>query len=229
MKTIVPILCLCAAVLMAQDQLADPFGSPPNKLKRAVDLEKCVNGHKTLKDVEIAYGRGAGNDPEVAKKLERGDAILGGCIPDSREHWVMCRTCGLRFDDTFDSWRDERWCSEDELRLMRSPLLQGFPIAGADASERIVYLRWFSREALSGESVSFWTTAAEKDIIAALRKWVPKEVKIKAPKQQSEDRSRNSWKWQADGNSFELNYLKVFEPKPETHLQIEWHRAARQE
>ena len=62
MKTIVPILCLCAAVLMAQDQLADPFGSPPNKLKRAVELEKCVNGHKTLKDVQIAYGRGAGND-----------------------------------------------------------------------------------------------------------------------------------------------------------------------
>lgn len=209
--------------MCAADRERDPFGPPPKKT--AIDLVQCLNGHKTLKDVQIFYGLGAGNSPEVAAKVERGEAILGGCIP-GRDHWVICRTCGLRFDDDFDSWRDDRSCSIDDLRLLRSPVLQGLPIADADEAPRIEYFRWYGREALQGERVSFWTKGEEEGIVSTLARWVPRTVQIVAPKRQSGDRTLKSWKWVTKGKSFELNYLTIFGTKLESHLEIEWHGLA---
>ena len=226
MKNNTAILWLVTGALCAEAAKPDPFGPTPEK--KSVNLAQCVNGHKTLKDVQIIYGYRAGNSSGVDEKVEHGVAILGGCMP-ARDHWVFCRTCGLRFDDKFDCWRDDRWCSIDELRVLRSPVLQGFPIADADEAQRIEYFRWYGSEALQGEQISFWTTGEEKVIVAALTQWAPDTVKIVTPEPQSGDRTLKLWKWIADGKSFELNYLKVFGAKLESHLTVEWHRVAEQD
>jgi hypothetical protein len=224
MKNIITILCLLAVARSAGAE-EDPFAV---KSKNLVDLVQCANGHKTLHDVKMIYGHGAGRDPETAAKIDRGEAMHGGCM-GGPDHLVFCKTCGLYYDDNFDSWRDDRHCSVYELRLIRSPFLQGFPIAHAIEAEGIEYIRWYGREALQGEWLSFWTTGEDKDIVAALTRWAPDTVKIVAPDPQSDnDKSRNSWEWIADGKCFELDYEKAFGKKSESFLQIKWHPIAEQ-
>ena len=222
MKEFAKLLVIAAMVCSRVGWAQEAAGG--GAAKRAADLSVCANGHRELKDVVVSYGYGC--SPQVEAKVVAGEAILGGCVLGPRDHWVYCKICGLCYDDGFSSWRDDRWLFLSELYLLRSDTLRKFPVEFGVGSqpERFEYKRWFRGKESVGEQLGFWIKADENAIVAALKKWLPESATATTPAPDPSGRSLNSWNWQADGKDFNLRYLRVFNQKAESHLEIEWHQ-----
>lgn len=209
----------------------DPFAANAISYQNARDLLRCAHGHETLRDVPILYGHVGGlrSSPEIAAQADRGEIAFGGCLWGDRDHWTVCETCGLVYDNEFSSWRDEGFANPWDLRWRLSPRLRRFPISLFTGSQNpeFRYLsvdRWFSSKGLEGERLQFWTDEPEETIVLALQKWVPASITIAAPVIAKGDRDAESWEWELDGASFKLSYLKVDGQSPESSLKVEWHR-----
>ena len=221
-------LCFTSVALRGGEVSQDPFGPPPEK--KGAELGQCANGHSTLKDVPIVYGLPG---PELAAKAAHGDIILGGCIRVPRDHWVVCKSCGLTYDDDFGAWREDHLpkrfaeetippCTPETLRRVLSKVFQGFPLEIGGTKPTITSCwRWHDARGIVGESAYYETKATEADVIAALKAWLPAKEEITFLNPDPAKWQSKSWKWHTSGKSFDLSLQS--HDQGDLAVCFEWH------
>ena len=235
MKVIIPVLFLVAGMIRADDTKRDPFGPPPEKT--AEELAKCVRGHKTLRDVPIVYGLigGQTGSSDTAKKAKNGDVILGGCFHGPRTHWVVCSTCGLRFDDEYLAWMDAHprdslaqeskknpKCTLETIRRVLSKELQRFTleVAGADPSF-LSCSRWHDSSGIVGEKVLVDAEVNNSKVLATLEACLRTMGAPEHPIVNPSDATDRTWKWTIGGKSYVATLIASGED--ESFMSLEWH------
>jgi hypothetical protein len=98
----------------------------------------CPYGHTTLRDVPVLYGLPI-MTPDLRRRVDAGEVILGGCVGDSPDRFLVCRRCGYRHNPAADEWvRTGEDAAGFERRL--DPLVAGFPFPPPPkAGERVFY------------------------------------------------------------------------------------------
>jgi hypothetical protein len=236
MKALVPSLCLVAGALHAdEEEVRDPLDPSPNKT--AAELVRCANGHKTLTDIPIVYGHigGLRSDPETAAKAERGEIILGGDILGTRNYWIVCRTCGLHYEDDYAAWQEDHPrgvfigdggtdtpCTPELVKRILSAPLNGFP-TDFDNCERtdLACSRWLNDTGVVGDAVYILLRGEDDQVISELEKWLSNKGEI------AEDRTRfgpryRVWKWKSGDRDWSL-FLRPMEPA-ECSVEVVWHK-----
>ena len=221
-------------MIRGEEVARNPFGPPPEK--KAVELIECIRGHKTLRDVPIIYGRLGDEAAEIAEKAKSGDVIMGGCFGGSREHWVVCETCGLRFDDEHAAWldaypRDELapvskrnpQCSLETIRLVLSKELNHFTLELADAKPMFLSCsRWYDSTGIVGERILVQTTLRKTEILVKFEAWLRY---IDAPESldlEILDKDFRTLEWKLKGKSFAAK--QNASGKDGFFVEIEWHK-----
>jgi hypothetical protein len=113
-------------------------GNSARKLEvTSAQLGQCPDGHRTLKDVPIAYGTLPLGDHAAMKKWDRRvrhyEVVAGGCVfieGESPTIQPTCTTCGFGFDAQSGAW----WRRDAALSSFRrtfSTALHTFPIPRA--------------------------------------------------------------------------------------------------
>jgi hypothetical protein len=68
-------------------------------------VQRCPNGHTTIKSVPMVYGL-IPMTPETQRKAANYEAAYGGCVVDSRgKYKFVCTTCGSH---TYEKFYDNR-------------------------------------------------------------------------------------------------------------------------
>lgn len=170
-----PALLILTCVLIATSWAGEPT---------AKSLKKCPNGHKTLKDVPIAYGLPPLEGPDAkewAKAETNLDFVSGGCVitPDSPKHTVVCTTC--RFTHNIfstDSPKDGSWTlsSPDKAAFIKplSPLVASFPVpASGKLKGQLGYIQSLNdRFKVSYDAVSYETAESLEQTKNTITLWL---------------------------------------------------------
>jgi len=241
MKIIIPILLLMAGMVGAEEVQRDPFGPPPEK--KAVELARCSKSHRTLKDVPILYGHVGGvmSSPGIAEKVNRGDVFLGGCILGGRDHWVVCTTCEMRFDDEYAAWvdsypRDEMApeskrnpkCTPDTVRLVLSKDLQQITLGLAgEMPSFLSCARWYGSGVVVGERVLLKATRSKAEFLANFTEWLrhigaPENLDLGVLNQDFRE-----LEWKSKGKAFAVSRSGL--DKDEYFVDIAWHAVKKEE
>lgn len=235
LKIVISILCLMTGTIRAGEAERDPFGPPPEKT--AAELVECIRGHKTIIDVPIVYGLigGQTGSSETEDKAKNGDVILGGCIVGSRKHWVVCTTCGLRYDDEYNAWVDsypryelapesERnpQCTIETIRLVLSKELQHITLDLAGTKPSFLSCsRWYDPSGIVGERVLVETMLKKTEFLIKFEAWLRS---IGAPEKLALDPLKTEFgtlEWKLKSRSFSVTQNasdKGF------FVRIEWHK-----
>jgi len=218
------------------DQQRDPFAGPLEK--KAAELALCANGHKALKDIPVVYGHVGGlmSSPEVAAKAKRGEILFGGCLLGGRDHWVVCQTCGLRYDDEYAAWletypprtvspdgKDNVLCSLDTFQRILSNEILGIALKVAgDNPSLLSCSRWHEASEIVGEQAFVISKAKDSAVVQQLNSWFREKG---GPKQPTVDRAEadgRTWIWESKDKVFVVN-LSSSEPNGSS-VSAEWHR-----
>jgi hypothetical protein len=238
MKKCVIILCLAVCVLHAEEAQRDPFAPA---MKTAAELIQCANGHKTLREVPVVYGHVGGlkSDPVIAAKAERGNIVFGGCIVGGRDHLVVCKTCGLSYDDFYAAWEESipsdpyapdskknPPCTAETIRQKFSKELMDvtLDVAGVDSSFPYC-TRWLDASGTVGEQIQISTEARTTEVQKKLEAWMHKRGALENPIFDHSDSVKRNWKWTNGGKSFEVNIDATV--KGGTEVRLEWHNEKR--
>jgi len=234
MKACVPILCLAICVLYAEETQGNPYATAT---KKAAELIQCANKHKTLRDVPIVYGHVGGlrSNPETAAKVDRGEIILGGCIVGGRDHLVVCATCGLSYDDSYEAWQESfpsessapenkmnPPCTAATIQQKLSKELKDITldVAGSKSSFPS-YSRWINASGIVGEQVLVLTETRTQEVQTKLEEWVRKMGAPRNADTGVSDTTKGRWEWMAGGKSFDVS-LSASENEG-SYIRLEWH------
>ena len=230
MKALIIIFSIACGSLHGDD----PFSFAPDK--HAADLGHCANGHKTLKDVPIVYGHVGGlmSSPEVAAQVKRGEVIPGGCIAGPRDHWVVCTTCRLRYDDEYSAWIEDHSprpfepqgernppCNSKTVRKVISKHLQTFPLEfGGEKPYLISCSRLIADDGLVGEAIDLWMKGKDQKIVPTLEGWLSKKAGDTSKPDESYPKTK-IWEWATNEGAFRLSVRGLGEE--DVWVVVEWH------
>ncbi len=206
-------------------------------MKTAAELIQCANGHKTLRDVPVVYGHVGGfkSDPKIAAKAERGEIVFGGCIVGGQDHLVVCRTCGLSYEDYHEAWaetfpsdpyapdgRKNPSCTAGTLREKFSKELRdlALDVVGAEPSFPMCE-RWLDANGIVGELVGISTGARSTEILTKLEAWMRNRGAPKNSDVDTSDPVKRRWEWTYGGKSFVVDLDAT--DKGRSEIRLEWH------
>ena len=200
----------------------DPFAEPAPPGKKAAELVTCANGHKTIRDVPVIYGR---PDEEMAEKARKGEIVLGGCNVGEAATRVVCATCRLEYDDRYSAWSEPpHWGNADKKTMPTPERIPNFPqVIGSVLPKEVVLLRWLNRDGLQGEALWFLTTAKASAVVKALSEWAPPAQKAEITK--AVGLASGEVLWTKSGVNYRIDCRKGNAASSEFILTIEWHKA----
>lgn len=234
MKVTVSLLTFLVAVACAQER--DPFSGPSKK--KAVELTQCAKGHKALKDIPVIYGHVGRlmSTPEIRTKAEHGEILFGGCLSGDREHWVVCETCGLRYDDDHDAWleshpphpmsphgKNNPPCSLDTFKSTLSDgILEIALKLVSDKPSHLSCSRWLNLNEFVGEQAEVISKEKESLLVQQLHTWIKDNG---GPNQHTAERveiDSKIWEWKSKDKLF----IVELSPSGQDALfiTIGWHR-----
>jgi hypothetical protein len=176
------------------------------------------------------------SSPVIAAKAENGDVVFAGCIVGPRQHWTVCSTCGLRFDDQYIAWEDSYprdlfapeskmnpSCTSDTIRRVLSKELQliTFEVIGAKPF-LLSCSRWYGSSGIVGESVCVSTKMKGTDVLTKLEVWLRDMGAPAKANLDPADAKDRTWKWAVGGKSFVVNLNATSEDT--SYISLEWHK-----
>jgi hypothetical protein len=178
---------LCAALTAmsvvgcdgSRDPNAGEFQSKSDLPRRprnitASQVKVCPDGHTTLKNVPIVYGRLI-LDAKTEAAFARHDFWPGGCAfsPDSPTNRVVCTTCGFSYDSRFGDWHGFAWFqSLNQSKRPFSTLMASFPVPSTNQSvESPRFHQSFNTNGVTEEGVSYSTSEPFEEVAQKVDSW----------------------------------------------------------